>query len=51
MNPTLYLVLLIVVGLALAWMCGEMLDRGRRSIAIMLAWLSLAFLWAFVRFP
>lgn len=51
MSPGLYLVLIIVAGLALAWLAGEMIDRKRTSVALMLAWLSLCFLWAFIKYP
>jgi hypothetical protein len=51
MTFTPYLLVLIGVGLVLAWFAGKAFDQRKTPLALMLAWLSLAFLWAFVDFP
>lgn len=49
MSPTVMFVLFILVGLAFAYMAGEAIDRGHRPIGFMLGWLSLCFLWMFIK--
>lgn len=51
MTFTPYLLVLIGVGLVLSWFSGKAIQQSKYPLACILAWLALAFLWAFVQFP
>lgn len=51
MTFTPYLIVMVAIGLALSWFAGKAVDQRRTPLAFLLAWLALAFLWAFVQFP
>lgn len=48
---TIFLWLVVLAGIGLAALAGYFIKAGKYPLGGALAWLSLAFLWTFVKFP
>jgi hypothetical protein len=51
MTITPLLIVIMVAGLVAAWFAGKFVAARNLPLAFILAWLALAFLLSFVRFP